>query len=747
MAISPERFQWALDQLDPTQWRYFERLATVFLSDEYPSLRPVAAMSGDGGADAMLFEVEDDPTVILQFSVRKDFAAKVEETCKRIAVTHPKARVLIYVTNQQIGSDSVNLRKKVRGAHGLYLDPRDREWLITVRNNSSATMAEAEDLAHKIVDPLLGNSGTAINQQAQALDDLEAKAAFVYLGLQWADDTREKGLTKLSFEALVRSVLRDTTSENRKSRAEVHALVNKLLPGHHKPTLKAQVDGALKRLNKKFIRSWMKLDEFCLTWEERVRLAERLSELNSLDESLRARLRDALQTSMQEMGEEVDAKGLDGHVELSRSIIERVLLDRGEAFAIAVARDRGGDVPSADVEAVIDTVVARERFQLQLPPHVLAATLQALLVNPPEDVRKYLRSLADTYTLFAFMRETPDVQSAVVKMFSEGDIWLDSSFVLPLFAEDLLEPEARSHSELLRSTRECGLKLHITEGVLEEIVTHMRRALSYDRAKREQGARGAAPFLLGAYELAGSPHESFDGWIENFYGNDPEVDVLEYLEEVHGIELTSLTEFSNEAPLDWRAAVAEVWHESRDYRDRRNAALGLPAMDTATRDKLVAHDVENYLGIVMRRTQRNEKRSAFGYKSWWLTLDRTAYRVNTRLQEIVSGKPPASPAISPDFILNYLAIGPVRARLSRRSEEALPLMVNMSVLDAVPADLVSLATDLRSELAGRDPRVVRRKIRETLEDARRLVGPKAKAGEVGLTDEVKARLMASARKR
>ena len=638
VAISPERFQWSLDKLDPTQWRYFEWLATVFLSDEFPNLRPVAAMSGDGGADAMLFELEDDPSVILQFSVRKDISAKVEETCNRIKVTHPSAQVLIYVTNQQIGSDSVSLRKKVREKYSIYLDPRDREWLVTVRNNSSATMAEAEDLAHKIVDPLLGASGSAINQQAQALDDLEAKAAFVYLGLQWADDTREKGLTKLCFEALVRSVLRDTTSEDRKSRVEVHELVNKLLPGHHKPTLRAQVDGALHRLNKKFIRSWQKLDEFCLTWEERVRLAERLSELNTLNENLRARLRDALQTSMQEMGEEVDPERQDEHVELSRSVIERVLLDRGEAFAIAVARDKGGDVKSADVEAVIDTVVVKQGFKLQLPPHVLAATLQTLLVNPPEDVRRYLRSLADTYTLFAFMRETPDVQSAVVKMFSDGDIWLDSSFVLPLFAEELLEPEARSHTELIRSTKECGLKLHVTEGVLEELVTHIRRALSYERAKSQQGARGAAPFLLGAYELAGSPGDAFESWIENFYGNDPEVDVMEYLEEVHGIQLTSLVAFSNEAPLDWRATVAEVWHEARDYRDKRNSALGLPPMDTATREKLVAHDVENYLGIVMRRTQRNEKRSAFGYKSWWLTLDRTAYRVNTRLVEVVSGQ-------------------------------------------------------------------------------------------------------------
>lgn len=44
------------------------------------------------------------------------------------------------------------------------------------------------------------------------------------------------------------------------------------------------------------------------------------------------------------------------------------------------------------------------------------------MANPPEEVRAFLRSLADTYTLFAFMRETPDVQSAIVKIFSDGDI-------------------------------------------------------------------------------------------------------------------------------------------------------------------------------------------------------------------------------------------------------------------------------------------------------------------------------------
>ena len=748
LSISAERFQLALDRLDPTQWRLFERLATVMMSAEFPSIRPVAAMSGDGGIDAMLFCLEDDPSVLLQFSVRKDFATKVDETCKRLRTTHPKALVLIYVTNQEIGPRAVDLRAKARREFGLHLDPRDRDYLVSTRNANPATIDEAEALAQAVVDPLLGRSGVAITEQAQALDDLEAKAAFVYLGLQWADDTREKGLTKLCFDAIVRSVLRDTTNDDRKSRHEVHRLVAQLLPGQHGNTLETQVDGALNRMNKRFVRHWQKIDEYCLTWAERVRLNERLEELGVMDISLRSRLRDAIRASANELGEHLDDYLIASHVEFSRTVIERVLLNRGEAFATAVAHDRGADVRSTDVEAVIDNVVAHERFKLQLPPHVIAGTLQSILINPPEDVKRYLRSLADTYTLFAFMRETPDVQSAVVKMFSEGDIWLDSSVILPLFAEELLLPESRSHTELIRATKESGIGLHITEGVLEELVTHIRRSVGYNRARsRPEGAQGSPPFLLSAYEFAGNSSDGFERWVENFYGSDPDVDVMEYLEDVHGIRLDPLIEYLNEAPMELRAHVAEVWYDARDYKDVKAAALGLPALDPTIREKLVSHDVENYVGVLMRREKRNEKRSAFGFKSWWLTLDRNAYRVNARLADRMTERPPASPAISPDFMLNYLAIGPARTRLSRKSEESLPLMVNMSVLDAVPPDLVALATELRKELSDRDPRVVRRKIRETLEDARRLMGPKANAGEVGLTDDVKARLIAAAKSR
>ena len=98
--IDRPRFQVALERIDPAQWRLFEQLGLVFLSEEYPSLRPVAATSGDGGQDAILFRSDDAPEVTLQFTVRADWARKIEETCTRLKETAPETQVLIYGTSR-----------------------------------------------------------------------------------------------------------------------------------------------------------------------------------------------------------------------------------------------------------------------------------------------------------------------------------------------------------------------------------------------------------------------------------------------------------------------------------------------------------------------------------------------------------------------------------------------------------------------------------------------------------------------
>jgi hypothetical protein len=663
--VSYEGFKHALSSIEGTQWRSFELLANVFLAEEFPSLRPMAAQGGDDGMDARLFRPVDGDDIVLQFSLRKDWETKILQTCSRLKETTPEARVLVYATNQVIGAAANDLKRKVRQEQQIFLDIRDQEWFLTSRNSSAARQAEAE----RFIEPFREFAhGSSIERQAQALDDLEAKAAFVYLGLQWQDDTREKGLTKVCFEAIVRSVLRDTDPENRMSRQEIKRQVATLLPAQHGETRDRQVDGALKRLSKVFIRHHQKVDEFCLTWEERKRLAERLAVVEGHNNALERELRAMVSRLAEEDGTDLPAQGLDEAVGRCRSVLERVLLDRGEVFAEAVIHDRGTGIRFEDVEAVVYADFVANPSKTMVEPRVVAAAVISLMAEPPDDVRSYLRNLADTYTLFAFMRETPDVQSAVVKIFAEGDIWLDASVVLPLFAEELLDEPSRSHGLMLAAAREAGLRLYVTPGVIQELATHVTRSYGYYTALARGEAYGPEPFLLSAWRLSGSSQD-FASWLETFCGaHRKEDDIADYLEEEFGIQEQSLEDYLANADSDLIAQVGEIWHEARDRRDELREKHGLPPMDAGTRALLVGHDVENYVGVQMRRHARGERRSAFGFKSWWLTLDGTAFRVAKQLEDRLGRRPEPSPAISPDFMLNYLAIGPVRARLRQKGQ-------------------------------------------------------------------------------
>ncbi len=746
--VSYERFKYALANLDGRQWRLFEILANSFLSTEFPNLRPLASAGGDEGMDAGLFQATDDPETILQYSVRKDWTAKIHETCRRLKETQPDTSVLIYATNQEIGAAGNDLRKEMRTKNRIYLDIRDREWFLTQRNSSAMSSAEADEFCGKVADPeLFGSQG--IEKQGQALTDLETKAAFVYLKLQWADDMRDKELTKLCFEALVRSVLRETTSDSRLTRQQVRNHVADLLRGHHRQTLDTEVDGALSRLSKLYIRHWRRPDEFCLTWEERLRLADRLAEMSLLDDALSAELTRTMLVTASELGLQAP-RDTEACVLFARRVVEKFLLNRGEVFAGAVAgqNPETSFVHFSDVEAVVNHEIALSTPPPGLDPRLLVTTTQSILLNSADNIRAYLRSLADTYTLFAFMKETPDVQSAVVKIFSEGDLWLDTSVVLPLLAETLVEEPARSHTNLLNAAVESGLKLYVTDGVVEEVVTHLRRCLNYSRSLTVGSAEGQPPFLVNMYAAAGRDTQAFANWLETFSGDRrPEDDVVDYLEDVHSISLQDLTEDAETADVKLRSAVAEVWREAREARERKRLTIGQLPTDPMTMTKLINHDVTNYVGIVMRRQRRNERRGSFGYRSWWLTFDRTAFRMHDMLKEQLVERPPASPAISPDFMIHYLAIGPVRTKISRRTEESLPLMMNMSMLDAVPSDLLSLADELRVELAGLAPHVINRKIRDTMDEARVLLGSTALGGEGKLTEEMRRRLVIQAKTR
>ena len=723
-----ERLQLALERIRPEQWKLFEEFASAFLSAQYPNLRTVASQSGDQGRDAELFSYDGPIQTILQYSVSQDWKSKIRRTAKRISETRSETKILIYVTNQSILSYADPIKNDLLKTYELILDIHDAAWFLDRFNGDEHRENVSENLATKIVDPYLSDKGV-LQHSAPALTTTEYQAALTFLQLQWEDDTREKGLTKLSFQALVRAVLRNTNSDSRMSRNEIHNQITTLFPNHDSAHIRYLVDSALRKLTKRYIRHWVKEDQFCLTYEESIRVRGRLAAIDISNSAIDSEIQTILE-SYERKSEEVEQLG-----HLIRSAMDHYLLGRGEAFANAVTNDSldkfGIEGFHNSVERVVNSeLVGRDSQYKKETIQIMLSVITELFMDPSTEVQHDLRSKADAYTLFAFLGQTPDVQSAVSKMFSHGIIWLDTTIVLPLISEVLIPDEQQRFTRMLKIASSSGMGLRITPGVIEEVERHINRCLAYASMPHSQWS-GGIPFLADAYMRSGREPGSFVSWKEQFSGTErPEDDIAEYLEEFFNIGRESLEVEVNNAGSELREAVQEAWHKA--HAKRRDVSNG--GLDENTIHRLVRHDVENYLGVVERR--RRDGVSPFGYSAWWLTLDRSASQVDRDVRERLKNDAPSTPVMSADFLVNYLSIGPVRSRITKDAESTLPIALDVGSFAELPADLLSEAERIRKEAGDLPEHIIRRRVRDCLDKAKRRPGRIVEEGVQAVLDTI-----------
>ncbi len=355
-----DRLQLALERLQPSDWHRFERLASAFLASEFDDLRTTASPAGDEGRDSELFAPETEPRVLLQYAVSADWAGKIRRTVRRINETFPGALVLVFVSNQVIGASADRIKREVRQHHGLSLDVRDRNWFVERVLGSPPREKAAEELAQAIVDPYLASAGVTSYAPSE-LSSPEAIAAVTFLGLQWRDDVREKGLTKLAFEALVRAVLATTDSEHRMTRGSVREGVCRLLPGHSDEQVHRLVDSALRRLTKRAIRHWQKEDEFCLAYEEKLRVNDFKTQAALAERDLLASIKVISQATLSP--HEASAAHEAALTQCIRAATDAVIFERSQAFAMAVQSGSLAGLVDADFTQVLLAEVSRSSLQ------------------------------------------------------------------------------------------------------------------------------------------------------------------------------------------------------------------------------------------------------------------------------------------------------------------------------------------------------------------------------------------------
>jgi len=718
------RFASALEGLDHRNWQLFEEVASKFMADEFPSLRSLADTSGDGGRDGVLFASQEVPSLAIQYSVTPDVSRKIRDTATTLNAKHKNITNLIYVTPRAVPTAVKDAElAHLRRHNQMHLDIRDASWFLDREDRSTSTRAAADLAARRIVDPLLRSAGL-LEDSSPELSSEDTRSALFFLSMQREDDSQDRGLTKLCFDALVRAVLRGTDNDNLMSRAQVHEAVGRLVPSHSPGDVALYSDRALTRLERKALRHWPAVDSFCLSYEERSRLVEAMLQLQKLEADFDEQILASLRFVAESMGS-APADIEDVHLHRVRRVLGTYLFEEGETFVAALSSGQPPLFLGQDLRSAIENDLAANPDLTSLRHNVLPVVEEAIrrtIFDPTESTLEFLHAAKEAYTLYAFLRESPNVQAAVSKIFSGGELWLDTTVVLPLLAEHLLDPAQRNYTRLFVAAREADVRLLTTPGVVEEINSHLDRC----RAAIRYGTnfRGRSPFLLNAYVWSGRPLDRFADFETELRGaRHPQADVAEFLKEELGIEVRSLSGEVASADDELRWAVEEYWRKTHSSR-----RTGKDSIDPELVERLAQHDTESFLGVVQRRGGELIG-NPLGYRTWWLTVDRSAVEASDKIAKQAGIPEFDTPVIGLAFLSYYLLVGDARRQLSKETARTLPAFFDTSLMEVLPAELVAAAEKVRQSLDDSNARVMRRQIRDLLEADRIRSG---KLGRIGI---------------
>ncbi len=470
-------------------------------------------------------------------------------------------------------------------------------------------------------------------------------------------------------------------------------------------------------MEKAAVKHYPGKDEFHISHDEVERTKDRIASLALLQESFRTDVHDIVLSALK--GDQVKIAEAQ---RLVRDIIETYFYQLGEEFAQSVAGNREIPLHADTLKNMLLEFAPCGHVDGKVPwAEFLYSSVASLIASPSSETTELFRVLSTAYTLFAFLSEVPDVQRATKQLFERGNLWFDTTVLLPLIAEQAFPDDMRRVSDPVSQLRRTGLELWVTSGVIEEIERHLNLCKAYLRVDRWVGR---IPYVYQRYALAGGTASRFGGWLEQFVGNHrPLDDLADFLSEAAGIKVAELP--------SWDALPHSITDEIRDYwqavQDKRR---GGPENFGHHSFRLAAHDTENYLSVLAQRRIEPGK-SIMGYTSWLVTLDSAAWGLINKVSRETADFIKHSPVISLDFLLKFLSFGPRRDKVDT-SKRGYSRIFASTIYESIPSDLIAVAQLVREGCHGLSERLVQRRIRDELDKQRMSPGAVQTAGLDGL---------------
>lgn len=390
-----------------------------------------------------------------------------------------------------------------------------------------------------------------------------------------------------------------------------------------------------------------------MPYETRVAIAEE----NGTDESLRIHFKEELVSLASDLFDADDSE-YTTIADLVVKVIHKLFEKQGLLFShfLEALEDVQPPPVVSDCidEALVETNVNGEKIEQYR--EWLENLMRRIFYDGTPNQRAYLSNLSKTYILLFTLKTEPKLIEYFSTMSSHFNLYLGSDILVKAISERYLTEENQVARNMLRMASQAGVKMYLSEFVLEEVYTHIR-ATYYEFKNHfekmesyitSEVARNSEKILIRSYFYAKFEKKvkSWKSYLDQFisYNNiespSGRAELKNYLLAEFG--LTFVDNKDLESVTDSKK-VSDLAQAMMTSDDKENEAL---AYNTA----LLVYGIYG----LRRKNNETQRASEYGLKTWWMTNQSRVLRHTSELLKSEHAKY----LMRPEFLLNFLAISP-----------------------------------------------------------------------------------------
>lgn len=703
--IKPEAFKFALETVKDG-W-LFESFAQSFLSAVFNyEFIPVGG-SKDKGIDGLLhiYHRSGFSKQIYQLSTEKDVTGKIKRTIETLKKNGKEIELLTYTTNREVLNRDTII-DSILDSHHVNIRIFDLIWFTTNRNANSGT----RNAYFTFIQSNLHEYSKPGKSFVVSKIDTDSRI-FVFLRQQLESKGNNFKIDDLLADSLILFSLEGTDPDKNefKSLENIKESIRNYVKFDPK-LLDQTINRRLKDLSTKPRKiKYHEGDGYCLPYETRIEIQQRNLTDAELQKTFYDQTTDILKKYLRS-----NETAVSNLTKLIDEIIHKIFYQQGLEFSNFILQGKSQKIVDKDLQETINlavdesTIIEKNKESVKT---CLQVAIRDIVYNGSIEQRKYLKSLSNTYMMMFLLQWNPQIALYFESMSASLKIFVCTSIIVPALSEYYLEPENKRHWNLLKASKDLGIKLYVSDPIIDELISHFKMIKTkYESLfefneevylMSEMETLFIDEVLIRAYFHAKSRNKvsNFKDFLNNFC--DPSIsnvkeELLDYLNNQFGIEYIS----------NQKLNVTINPHEKNKLVEKLEK-LGKSTLKAKT-------DASIILSIYNLREKNNEvsNNSIFGYKTWWLSKDTSTYRA---IHSVFKDKYSISCYMRADFLYNHIALAPKKNEIDSLYKQIFPSLLGVNISFHLPKEVSEYVQQVIAEHNTKDPSRVRAIIRKLTE--------------------------------